>query len=816
MFFSSSFRFYRAHYFSNWCAMLSGFLNSRRGSLLRVAIILAAFWGQPVLFAQTNEWRVMPIRSAEEYNLGWIGGEAEQHPHGIARCLSHPNVIYFSHDIGAAWRSDNAGRTWRKTTGAGLYLRNGQSIEIDPVDPDTVYIIVDKSSNYLIPVSDEGVYRSQDGGETFEQVLSAESTIFRIYRHNIAYDLSSMTSSNATRWYVAFPNVGLYRSDDGGDTWGGVVSSLTGHSTIYAVQTHPTNGQTVYVASSSGLYTSSARGASLHPLGDLPAGAVSSVAIHPDTPDTVYATLRTQGLYRSLNGGTNFTLLRNFDAGRVFLNPKHPEVIYLSGINANTITSHDGGATWITDMVTVPAPGLGRAGSGWKSKVAGSVTGIVPNPENPDEAVAFSRGTLWKTKDGGQTFVDSSTLFTGYAPSWGLKSMAFDPYNPDRYAFFNNDVGMTITTNQSDFFDRRNDQAWGWYSSGKIGWIGTYSGGFQPIDGSQVIVATVGNYFSTEIMRTANEGHTWTLVTTNDHENFFVSFHPDDPNVVYAGNKISHDAGQSFTTVDFGSFNKLTPEIVGMCQTQADTIYAMNPIREYLLRSDDRGTNWYEYAHPGWRFRRLDSLPTFAVDPVDPDKVYTLDSSYDLAIFDGTNWTSTGVLALSGRSDHGNFVRRIAVDPNHPEVIYAGMNGCGIPCVFRSMDGGGTWEDITFNCPQTGVDAMQINPHTGELFRGTLMGTWVFPPPPGLSFPSTNLVHDKLLTYAEVELPPTMEMAPASGNQFTISWTPDIPIWILQQTPGLVSPAWSNAPSGSANPVTLLAEEGQMFYRLGL
>jgi len=208
----------------------------------------------------------------------------------------------------------------------------------------------------------------------------------------------------------------------------------------------------------------------------------------------------------------------------------------------------------------------------------------------------------------------------------------------------------------------------------------------------------------------------------------------------------------TFSNVDFGSFSGLSPEIVGMCRAQGDTIYAMDtPYRNYILRSDDRGTNWYEYAHPGWSFRRLDSFPTFAADPVDPDKVYTLDSSYDLAIFDGTTWASTGVLALSGGSSHGNFVRRIAVDPTHPEVIYAGMNGIGIPCVFRSMDGGASWEDITHNSSQTGSDALRVNPHTGELFRGTLMGTWVFPPPPGLAYSSTNLVHGRLLTYEEAE-----------------------------------------------------------------
>jgi hypothetical protein len=591
---------------------------------------------------------------------------------------------------------------------------------------------------------------------------------------------------------------------------------LTGHAIVYGVEIHPSDGLTVYLPSSLGLFGSSTQGADLQPLGNLPAGAVSSVQVHPDDPDVVYAVLRDKGLYLSQNGGLNFSLLRSFNAGSVFLNPGYPDTIFLSGISgANTITSHDGGQTWITDMVTVPAPGMGRPGSSWKGMIEGSLTGIVPNPEDPDEAVAFSRGTMWKTTDGGRSFVDSSTLFTGYSASWGLKSMAFDRFDPNRFALFNNDVGMTVTDNLSDFFDRRNDQAAGWFSSGEIGWLGTYSGDFQPIEGSEVIVASVGNYFSSEIMRSSNGGESWTLVTDQDHRNFFVSFHPDDPEVVYAGNKISLDAGLSFSPVDFGPFSGLSPEIVGMCRSQGDTIYAMDGnARECLLRSDDRGVTWYQYAKPGWRFRRLDTYPSFAADSQDPDKIYTLDSNHDLAIFDGTTWTSSGVLALAGGSSNGNFVRRIAVDPIHSEVVYAGMIGSGVPCVFRSVDSGSTWEDITGNSSQTGSGALQVNPHTGELFRGTGSGTWIFPPPPGFSYPSTSLVYDKQFDYSTIETPPVLKIVSDSADQVTISWSPDTPTWILRQSTDLSLSVWPYASSGATNPVTLPVTEDRMFFKL--
>jgi hypothetical protein len=138
---------------------------------------------------------------------------------------------------------------------------------------------------------------------------------------------------------------------------------------------------------------------------------------------------------------------------------------------------------------------------------------------------------------------------------------------------------------------------------------------------------------------------------------------------------------------------------------------------------------WRLYSEPGWQFKKLDRIPTFAVDPVNPDRIYTIDENGDLAIFDGEEWHSTGVLALAGGIEVGNFVRSIAIDPNHPEIIYAGMFASGIPWIWRSVDGGDSWEDISNNLPRIGQRTMAVNPHTGELFTGSTVGTWVFPPP---------------------------------------------------------------------------------------
>lgn len=709
-------------------------------------------------------WRVMPVRSEEEFNLGMIGREAMQHMHGIARSASNPDIIYTAHDVGQIWKSTDAGETWEKPLGKNLSLICGQSIEVDPVNPNIVFVIVAYVWNWLA-TDYEGLYRSKDGGDTWEFVLQTQtnfSNIHNMYTHNIAYDPSSVTSSRADRWYVAFPNNGLYWSENGGDTWN-MASNLSGHTTIYAVQTHPNDGQTVYVASSEGLFVSYSQGSNLQSLGNLPEGDVSSIAINPQNPNIIYAVVKDNGLYNSSDGGSTFSLLKSFDAVSVFINPGYPDVIYLVGTDSNAIISHDGGDTWIKNMETVPAPGFGRPENTWLGKIVGALTGIVPNPNDPDEAVAFSRGTFWKTTDGGQTFVDSSTLFTGYAWSWWNDGIAFDPFNPDRFATFNCDVGPRITNNASNYFYGREDvEWWRWYTNGLIPYWGTHAGDFQPVPDSQIMVASIGLYWRTQLMRSTDGGRSWQLVTQgseNEEQNLFIAFHPDEPNLVFAGRKVSYDAGTTFTKVDFGEFNAYNPSILGMCRAHPDTIYALDGERYRILRSDDRGATWYLYAQPGWRFRRLDPKPTFAVDPVDPNKVYTLDSSYDLAVYDGNTWRKFGVLALAGGSELKNFVRTVAIDPNRPEIIYAGMEAAGIPCAWRSVDGGYTWEDITYNLPRGGLSAMAVNPHTGEVFIGSACGTRVLPPP----YESSNLIYDKLLptTFAPIA---SIVATPSSGE----------------------------------------------------
>ncbi len=61
---------------------------------------------------------------------------------------------------------------------------------------------------------------------------------------------------------------------------------------------------------------------------------------------------------------------------------------------------------------------------------------------------------------------------------------------------------------------------------------------------------------------------------------------------------------------------------------------------------------------------------------------------------------------------------------------------------------------------------------------------------------------------------PVLTITPLGPGQLTVSWTPNTPGYVLQETPGLSPPIWSNSPSGAANPVNVSATPRTKFYRL--
>ena len=261
------------------------------------------------------------------------------------------------------YKSTDAGKTWRN-----IGLRDSHQIGrilIHPTNPDIVYVAA--LGHAYGPNAERGVYRTTDGGRTWQKVLDKGpdigATDLALDPENPQVIYAAMWQARRPPWSVygplEGPGSGLYKSTDGGDHW----SQLSGNGLPEGAWRRSgiaiargTRGQRVYAlidaASGSGLFRSDDAAKtwtriSTDPRIDSRAWYFSGITVDPRNPDVVY--VPNVAVYRTTDGGKNFTVLKGAPGGDdyhyLWIDPADSSRMILAsdqGINIST----DTGASW--------------------------------------------------------------------------------------------------------------------------------------------------------------------------------------------------------------------------------------------------------------------------------------------------------------------------------------------------------------------------------------------------------------------------------------------------------------------------------------
>jgi len=286
--------------------------------------------------------------SRSNHNVIYVGtGEA-----CIRGNISYGDGVYKSTDGGLSWK--NVGLKDTQHIGA---------IIVDPSNPDIVFVAA--LGHAYGPNNDRGVFRTTDGGKTWQKVLykdektGAIDVVFDPNNSNILY--ASLWEAQRTPYSLnsGGPGSGLYKSEDGGGTWkrlegNGLPEGILGRVGISVSGGDSTRVYALIEANKGGLYRSDDAGQSWTLVNDdgrfrQRAWYFTHIFADPRSPDTLY--ILNTGLYKSTDAGRSFSLLPapHGDHHALWIDPENPARL-INGNDGGTTISTDGGRTWTSQL----------------------------------------------------------------------------------------------------------------------------------------------------------------------------------------------------------------------------------------------------------------------------------------------------------------------------------------------------------------------------------------------------------------------------------------------------------------------------------
>jgi len=614
----------------------------------------------------------------------------------LAVAPSNPSVIYVGTGEGVQrpdlstgdgiYKSTDAGKTWRH-----LGLRDGQQIGgviVDPRDENRIFVAV--LGHPYGPNPERGVYRSTNGGETFERVLYKDENTGAI---QVGFDPTNPRIVYAALWAGRQgpwenaewngPLSGLFKSIDGGTTWrqltGGLPTTAQGLGRIgftiapsdprrmYATVDAPTLG---------GIYRSDDAGESWRRTNSEVrvwgrASDFAEVKVDPRNPDVMYSA--NTSTYRSTDGGKTFTAIKGAPGGddyhRIWINPDNPDIMLIASDQGATITVN-GGKTW----------------SSWYNQPTAQFYHVITDNRIPywvygGQQESGSVGTTSRGDYGAITFREWNPVG---AEEYGY--VAPDPLDPN-----------IIYGGRISRFDQRSREVQ------NVSPEAVRSGKYRFLRTAPIIFSTVDPhalyYGSNVLFKTVNGGHSWNIVSPDlTRQNYDVpssyGMYTDgnldrakNRGVIYTIAPSFRNANTIWTGSDDG-FIQLTRD-GGKSWTNV-TPGALTPWSKVSLMEASHFDDQSAYA----------AINRFKLDDLHPHIYRTHDG--------GVRWKEI----VNGIPDN-EVVNSVREDPLRPGLLFAGTERA----VYFSLDDGEQWQPLRLNMPATSIRDLVI--HDDDIVVGT-------------------------------------------------------------------------------------------------
>jgi photosystem II stability/assembly factor-like uncharacterized protein len=680
----------------------------------------------PKLF-QDLRWRLIgPSRGGRTLAVAGIQGQ--------------PEVFYFGSVGGGIWKTNDAGRTWKPIFDAQGIASIG-AIAVAPSDANVIYVGSGEADMRSSISYGNGVYKSMDGGKTWSHIgLEDSRQIGRIIVD--PRDPNKVFVAALGHPYGPNQERGVFRSKDGGKSWQKILFHDENTGAI-DLAFEPGNPKTIYAAlwqtrrppwsiyppsngPGSGLYRSmdggdhwdrvSGQGLPSEGLGRI------GIAFAPSNPRRIYLIVDAKegGLFRSDNGGQSWQRVSNdrriwgrgWYFGEVSVDPKDPDAVYLP--NTATYQSHDGGKTF---KVWKGAPGGDDYHALWI------------DPDEPKRmALSSDQGTI-VTRNGGETW---SSWYN--QPTGQFYHVATDNQFPYWVYGAQQDSGSAATPSRSKYHSLNFHDWQPTEVGGENGYIAP-----DPLNASVVYGGTVARQdfadgqFQEMPPSLAHPGdyrRTWTLPLV---------FSPIDPHVLYFGSQIlfrTADGGSSWQVIS----PDLTREDSGVppnldAATAADAprgkrrgvIYTIGPsfVRagEIWAGTDDgliqltqnEGKTWENVTPP--ELTHWSKVTHIEASHFDAGTAYAavdrhrLDD-YQAYLYRTRDFGKTWQRVSSGIPE-GSFLNCVREDPARKGLLYA----CTEKGVCVSFDDGDDWQSLQLNLPVTSVRDLVV--HENDLVVAT-------------------------------------------------------------------------------------------------